>query len=84
MSRESMIDGHWDYSKGLLEAAGVGGQALAIAEYLYKQAFVHGIKHALEGDVGGDRHCGTCKYREYEGCVACRGCESDYSNWEAK
>jgi len=48
MSNTKMIDGHWNYSRGLLEAAGISGIALRIAEYAYKQAFAHGWKHCEE------------------------------------
>lgn len=39
---------HWAYTKGIIEACGITGLALRLAEYLYVQAFVHGFKHAKE------------------------------------
>jgi len=36
------IEGHWDYSKGLIFVM------LEVAEYLYKQGLKHGAKHEQE------------------------------------
>ena len=53
MTQETMIQAHWDYSKGILEASEIDEMTIRVAEYFYKQAWKHAVKHQIEGD-GGD------------------------------
>ena len=55
MTTETMIQSHWDYSRGILEECEIDEKSIRIAEYFYKQAFAHGMKHQAEGDTGGGK-----------------------------
>ena len=77
-SNNEMIDAHWQYSGGLIDAVRAGTEN----EYLYKQAFAHGIKHALEGDVAisNPRACKHCIHYRLNKCLlAMRGVSEDDS-----
>jgi len=44
---KDLVDQHWMYIKGLLEAA-EGNRDLREIEFHYKTAFHHGLKHSIE------------------------------------
>ena len=52
MTLDTMIQAHWDYSRGILEAADVDEMTVRVAEYFYKQAWKHAIKHEREEEAG--------------------------------
>ena len=43
-------DAHWEWVKGLLEAAGTDEDVLSVCGYIYRTAYIHGAKHEREGD----------------------------------
>ena len=45
---QDLIDAHWAYVKGVIEAHNGTDLELAVAEFHYKSAFKHGWKHAKE------------------------------------
>ena len=46
---EQLINDHWfGYSRPLLEAVGASTETLDVAEFLYRAAWLHGVRHEQE------------------------------------
>ena len=45
---KQMAADHWEYSKEILAAAGVGPNTLELCGILYTRSYVHGAKHERE------------------------------------
>ncbi len=47
---EEMSDEHWEFVVGILVRANLDAntEGMALIEYLYKQAIIHGYKHGIE------------------------------------
>lgn len=52
---KELANAHWEYISGLLDAHGTPAGTIALIEYHYTTAFVHGYKHGQE-DVNGEHH----------------------------
>ena len=67
-----MADNHWLYSLGLLRAAGVSHETTALVGYAYRQAMIHGYKHAVE-DMSDGKIIFRCEhgYIHKEICPEC-------------
>ena len=48
MNWTKLVDDHWTYVKGILNASGHEDYEINLVGYHYITAFKHGIKHALE------------------------------------
>ena len=53
MSEQEMVEGHWKYSKGIIDILTKEYTPskeiwLELNEYLYTKAMIHGIKHEKE------------------------------------
>ena len=48
MSIEEIAEKHWKRKEEVLLFSGIKGAPLTLCGYLYKTAFTHGYKHALE------------------------------------
>lgn len=45
---EDLAQAHWEYVRSLLESHGTEPEDLALAEFHYLSAFIHGFKHGVE------------------------------------
>ena len=51
VNHEKLITDHWHgYTLPLLEAAGAEPQEIRLAEFVYRAAWLHGVKHQVEAD----------------------------------
>ena len=50
MSIEELAEEHWKRKEDVLRFSGIKGATLTLCGYLYKTAFIHGGKHAIEDD----------------------------------
>jgi len=76
---EKLANKHWNWIEGLLDSL-PDGEVFGIetTEYLYKTAFIHGYKHAIQPDVQPDVKL-KCPYcGEPEIIISCQICEQQY------
>ena len=48
VSDEELIDRHWGFIQNLLAKLNVSMRDEELLEYMYREAFTHGLKHARE------------------------------------